>query len=132
MKITAASALPLDHCPISLLNSDHKISSKIPSFRVRPILSHLVLLAQNDFVPKRSLHIALDTFTAVRKVMTLDSDLHKAIVLILECAKLHVAMSISTSCSEMTWLFALNFVSIVASLHRDTNCRFTVSGYLSS
>ncbi|TDH72664.1 hypothetical protein CCR75_008471 [Bremia lactucae] len=42
LKKTAASALPLDHRPIALLDSDYKLFTKILSFRVRPLLSQIV------------------------------------------------------------------------------------------
>ena len=71
----------------ALLNSDYKLFTKILSFRVRPLLSHLVLPAQVGFVPKRSIHTALDIFAAVRKAANLDSRLHGAIVLLLDFAK---------------------------------------------
>ena len=56
LKKSSASALPLDHRPIALLNSDYKLFTKILSFRVRPILSSIVLPAQVGFVPQRSIH----------------------------------------------------------------------------
>ena len=40
MKKNAASALPLEHRSIVLLNSDYKLLTKILSFQVRPLLSH--------------------------------------------------------------------------------------------
>ena len=60
LKESQASALSLDHLPIALLNSDYKLFTKISSFRVRTLLSHLVLTARVGFVPKRSIHTALD------------------------------------------------------------------------
>ena len=82
-----ASGLPLDHRTIAPLSSDYKLFTKILMFRVRPLLSKLVLPAYVAFVPKRSIHTALDIFAAVRKAANLDSDLHGAIVLLLDFAK---------------------------------------------
>ena len=58
LKKSSASALPLEHRPITLLNSDYKRFTKILSFRVRPMLSSIVLPAQVSFVPQRSIHTA--------------------------------------------------------------------------
>ena len=87
LKKSSASALPLDHRPIALLNSDYKLFTKILSFRGRPILSSIVLSDQVGFVPQRSIHTALDIFSAVRKAASADSDLHGAIVLLFNFAK---------------------------------------------
>ena len=81
-KKSPASALPLDHRPIALINSEYKLFTKFLSFWVWPLLSQLVLPDQVGFVPKRSIHTALDIFAAVRKAANLDSDLHGAIVFI--------------------------------------------------
>ena len=82
-----AFALPLDHRPIALLNSAFKVFTKIRLFRGRTLLSHLVLSAQAGFLTNLSIHTTLDFFAAVRKPANLDSDLHGAIVLILDYAK---------------------------------------------
>ena len=74
------------HRPIALLNSDCKLFTKILSFRVRLMLSRIVLPAPVSFVPQRTIHTALDT-SAVRKAASADSDLHGAIVLLLDFAK---------------------------------------------
>ena len=130
---TSAFAMPLDHRPIALLNSDYKVFTKILSFRVRPMLTNLVLPAQVGFVPHRSIHTALDTFTAARKAATLDSDLHGSIVLLLDFAKAYDTLQRPYLLAALTWLgFSPQFVSVVAALHHDTTCRFLVNGYRSS
>ena len=132
LKKSSASALPLDHRPIALLNSDYKLFTKILSFRVRPILSSIVLPAQVGFVPQRSIHTALDIFSAVRKAASADSDLHGIIVLLLDFAKAYDTLQRPFLLSALTWLgFSSKFVSVVAALHRDTTCRFIVDGYRS-
>ena len=75
LKKSSASALPFDHRPIALLNSDYNI------------LSSIVLPAQVGFVLQRSINTALDIFSAVRKAASADSDLHGAIVLLFNFAK---------------------------------------------
>ena len=115
LKKSSASALPLDHRPIALLNSDYKLFTKILSFRVRPILSSIVLPAQVGFVPQRSIHTALDIFSAVRKAASADSDLHGAIVLLLDFAKTYDTFQRTILLSALTWLgFSSKFVSVVA------------------
>ncbi|CAI5717474.1 unnamed protein product [Peronospora effusa] len=133
LKKTAASALPLDHPPIALLNSDYKLFTKILSFRVRPMLSHIVLQAQVGFVPQRSIHTALDIFSAARKAASADSDLHGAIVLLLDFAKAYDTLQRPFLLSVLAWLgFSPLFVGVVAALHCNTTCRFLVNGYRSS
>ena len=132
LKKSAASALPLDHLPIALPNSDCKLFIKILSFRVRPLLSHLVLLAQVGFVPKRSIHTALDIFAAVSKAANLDSGLHGAIFLLLDFDKAYDTLQRTYLLSALTWLgFSAHFVSVATALHHDTTCRFLVNGYSS-
>ena len=99
---------------------------------MRQILSRVVLPAQVDFVPQRSIHTALDIFSAVRKVASAKNDLHGAITLLLNFAK---AYDVATSflLLKLTWIgFSSKFVSVVAALHRDTTCRFVVNRYRSS
>ena len=115
LKKSAASALPLGHRPIALLllNSDCKLFTKILSFRVRPLVSHLVLPAQVGFVPKLSIHTDLDIFVEVHKAANLDSGLHGAIVLFLDFAKAYDTLQRPYLLSALTWLgFSPNFVSV--------------------
>ena len=77
--------------------------------------------------------MALDIFAAVRKAANLDSDLHGAIVLLLDFAKAYDTLQRPYLLSALTWLgLSPHFVSVVAALHRDTTCRFLVNGYRSS
>ena len=128
-----ASALPLGHRPIALLNSDYKLFTKILSFRVRLLLSQLVLPAQVGFVSKRSIHTALYIFAAVRKASNLDSKLYGAIVLLLDFCKSVRHIATSNLLSALKWLgLSLHFVSYVAALYRDTTWHFLVNAYRSS
>ena len=104
LKKAAASALPLEHRPIALLNSDYKLFTKILSFPVRPLLSHIVSPAQVGFFPKRSIHTALDIVKAVRKAARADSDLHEAIVLLLDFAKDFDKLQRPYLLSALKWL----------------------------
>lgn len=132
LKKTTASALPLDHRPIALLNSDYKLFTKIIATRVRPLLSQTVHHAQVGFVPQRSIHTALDIFAAAKKAAVTDERQHGAIVLLLDFAKAYDSLQRPFLLSVLTWLgFSPRFVSVVAALHRNTTCRFIVSGYLS-
>ena len=67
LKKSSASALLLDHQPIALLNSDYKLFTKLMSFRVRAMLSRIVLPDQVGFVPQRSIHTAFDIFWPFEK-----------------------------------------------------------------
>ena len=125
--------MPLDHRPIALLNSDYKLFTKILSFRVRSLLSQLVLPAQVGFVPKRSIHTAFDIFAAVRKAANSDSDLHGSNILLLDSAKAYGTLQRPYLLSALTWLeLSPHFVSVVAALHCDTTFRFLVNGDRSS
>ena len=79
--------MPFYHRPIALLNSDYKLFTKVLSFRVQPLLLHIVLPAQVGFFPKSSIHTALDIFKAVRNAARADRDMHGAVVLLLDFAK---------------------------------------------
>ena len=108
-------------CP---LNARARSLTKIRSFRVRPLLSQLVLPAQVGFVPKRSIHTALDIFAALRKAANLDNELHGEIILLLDFAKAYDKLQRPYSLSALTWLgLSPHFVSVV-----DT-CRFLVNGF---
>ena len=132
LKTTAASALSLDHRQIALLNSDYRILTKILSFRSWPLLSHIVLPAQVEIVPKRSIHTALDIFKAVWNVAREGRDMHAAIVLLLHFSKAYDTLQRPYLLSAFSWLgFSSQFVSVVAALHRGTTCRFVVNGYRS-
>ena len=99
-----ASALTLDLRSIALLKSDYKLFTKIISFRVRPLLLHLVRLAQVGFVPKRSIHTALNIYAEARKAAHLASDLHGAILRLLDFAKSYDTMQRPYLLSALTWL----------------------------
>ena len=96
--------MPLDHRPIALLNSAYKLFTKILSFRVRSLLSQLVLPAQVGFNTKRSIHTALDIVVAVRKAANLDSDLHREIILLLDFAKAYDTLQRPYLLSALTGL----------------------------
>ena len=82
---------------------------------------HFVLPAQVCFVLQQSIDTALDNFTTVRKVVTLDSDLHEAIVWLLDFAKAHDILQRLYLLSALRWLgFSPRFVSVVAALRCDT------------
>ena len=61
---------------------------------------------------------------------TLDSDLHGAIVRLLEFSKWYEKLQRPYLLSALTWHgLSPHFVSVVAALNRDTTCRFLVNGY---
>ena len=125
--------MPLDYRPIALLNTDFILHTKILLFRVRPLLSQLVLQAQVGSVPKRSIHTAFNIYAAVRKATNLYSGLDGAIVLLLYFAKAYDILQRPYLLSAWTWLrLSPHFVFVVAALHRDTTRRFLVNGYRSS
>ena len=70
---------------------------------------------------------------AVRKATSADSNLHGAIVLLLDFAKAYDTQQRPFLLSALTLLgFSSKFVSVAAALHRDTTCRFILNGYHSS
>ena len=89
VKKSAVSALSLDHRPIAFLNIDCILFAKIISFRVRPMLSHLCLPVQVGYVPQRSIHTSLFILKAVHKAATLDSNIDRELVPLLDFAKVY-------------------------------------------
>ena len=99
---------------------------------MRHLLAHIVSPAQVGFFPKISIHTAFNIFKAVINAATEDSDLHKAIVSLLDFAKAYDTLQLPYLLSALKWLgFSSQVVLIVEALHRGTTCRFNVNGYSS-
>ena len=124
--------IALDYRPIALLNSDYKLFTKILSFRVRPLLSHIVLPAQVGLVPKRSIRTSLDIFKAVHNTTRADSDMHGDIVLLLVFAKAYDTLQHPYLLYALKCLgFSSQLIPVAAALHHSTTCQFVVNGYCS-
>lgn len=132
IKKSRTAAVPLDHRPIALLNTDYKIYTRVFATRLTPCLPDLVHPLQAGFVPGRSIHTPIDTFFAVRKLAKLNPRLAKVTTLLLDFAKAYDSL-----CRDflilVLRLYGLpkQFCDMVAALHRETTCRFLVNGFLS-
>ncbi|KAF1322066.1 reverse transcriptase, partial [Globisporangium splendens] len=132
IKKSRTAAVPLDHRPIALLNTDYKIYTRVFATRLIPCLPDIVHPLQAGFVSGRSIHTPIDTFSAVQKLAKLNPRLEKVIALLLDFAKAYDSLSRDFLTRVLRlYGFPKQFCDTVEALHSETTCRFLVNGFLS-
>uniref|UniRef100_A0AAV1UX75 Reverse transcriptase domain-containing protein n=1 Tax=Peronospora matthiolae TaxID=2874970 RepID=A0AAV1UX75_9STRA len=132
IKKSRSAASPLDYRPISLLNSDYKVFTRIYASRLRPLLPTLVNPLQTGFVPRREMATVLDIFAAAKLCACNDPELHRSLMLLLDFSKAYDSLSRNFLLAVMSRLgFPASFVHLTSALHMGTRSQFIVNGYMS-
>lgn len=121
---------PLNFRPLSLLNSDYKIYTRIWASRLSRVLSECVHPNQAGFVPGRSIHATIDLLHAARAAAA--SQAPDSVVVMLDIRKAYDTLSRAFMLAILARAgFSAHFCAIVASMHDQTWTRFRVNGFLS-
>ncbi|GAB9476292.1 reverse transcriptase [Globisporangium polare] len=126
------AAKPLDHRPISLLNTDYKIYSKIFVSRLRRWLPSLLDQAQTGFMPGRSIATAIDSLLAAQRAASTQTGSAESAAILLDIVKAYDSVKRTFLLEALCWTgLPERFVAMVESSHTATSSRFVVNGYLS-
>ena len=120
---------PIRYQPMAMLNSDYKILAKVLATRLRSVVHRLVHNDQHAFVPERTIHEAIDVFTACSSVGHNQTDGYDPpAALILDVAKAYDSMErdfISAVLREMR--LPERLLQFIQQTHQDTTARFLVN-----
>ncbi|OWZ17708.1 reverse transcriptase [Phytophthora megakarya] len=125
---------PLNYRPIALLNCDYKIFTRILARRMRSYLPKMVHDTQFGFVPKRTIHGAIDLFEAANvAVKAADTDeMQNAQVLMLDFAKAYDSLSRHFMLEVLQAKgIPPKYCRVIRSIHEGTTARFKANGDLS-
>lgn len=121
---------PLDHRPIPLLNADYKVFTRLLAIRLQPKLHTLVHGMQTGFVPGRSLHTAVDTLLATRRLLRASTGGGGAACLMLDFAKAYDSLDRGFLLEVLRRRgFSKTFRWAVEVPHQNTKAVFLVNGY---
>jgi hypothetical protein len=123
---------PLNYRPITLLNSDYKIFTRILAWRLRKFVDRLVNRRQYGFVPGRTIHEVIDLLEAAKEVCSKKGELTQAQVLLLDFAKAYDSLDRDFL---MEVLAAKGIppktLAIIRAIHTKTTVQFMANGFIS-
>ncbi|CAI5724392.1 unnamed protein product [Peronospora destructor] len=120
---------PLNYRPLSLLNTDYKLFTRVIATAFRRTLDSRVHPHQHGFVPTRDIHAVLDYFMAAQATVPQSPELRDAVVLLLDFAKAYDTL-------DREFLYAVlsrhgyppHLVEVIRTLHTGTSGRFLANG----
>ncbi|KAJ0412322.1 hypothetical protein ATCC90586_009512 [Pythium insidiosum] len=122
----------LDYRPISLLNTDYKLYSRILLLRIQRHMPSLVSPTQFGFVPGRQVHDALDVWTALQRRALTEHIPPDAMAVLLDFSKAYDSLDRNFLTRALRRLgFPEPVIQAVHSLHLGTTARFVVDGDVS-
>ena len=129
LKKAGDSSNPLNYRPLSLLNSDYKLFTRIIATQLRGTLPVRIHSHQHGFVPHRSIHTVIDNFLAAQDVATHTDEHRNAVALVLDFAKAYNTL-------DRDYLFAVlrkhgypdHLVTVIEKIHTGTSGRFSANG----
>jgi exonuclease III len=132
LKKGGTSRNPLNFRPLSLMNSDYKILTRIMTTRASRKLSRIIHPNQNGFVPHRSIHTTLDLFAAAQQESRRNPEFAAALALLLDFCKAYDSVDGEFLYAVLLWLgFPPEFVAVIRALHEGTRVRFLANGFRS-
>jgi hypothetical protein len=132
LKKGGVSQNPLNFRPLSLMNTDYKILTRVLATRMSPKLPLMVHPNQNGFVPLRAIHATIDLFTAAQMEARRNPEFAKALAILLDFMKAYDSVDREFLYAVLLWLgFPPAFVEVMRALHTGTRVRFLANGYRS-
>lgn len=89
----------LDFRPLTLLNTDYKILTRLLATRLSGLMQILIHAAQNGFVQGRNIHDTADIYSAAQRLVRYGLALALAVMVMLDL-KNPMSLSTASSCSE--------------------------------
>jgi hypothetical protein len=132
LKKGGAAQDPLNFRPLSLMNTDYKLITRILATRSSKKLSAIIHPHQNGFVPLRTIHTTLDLFAAAQREANLNPEFAAALALLLDFCKAYDSVDRKFMYAVLLWLgFPPAFVAALRAMHKGTRVRFLANGYRS-
>jgi hypothetical protein len=123
---------PLNFRPLSLMDSDYKILTRILATRSSMKLPTIIHPNQNGFVPQRTIHATIDLFMAAQETANRDPAFAEALALLLDFCKAYDSVDREFLYAVLLWLgFPPPFVAAIRAMHEGTRVRFLANGYRS-
>ena len=122
------SSNAMDYRPISLLNSDYKIFTKILKTRLENIMKTIISPHQGGFVPKRRIeeriHLMLSKIYSLQQNKS-----HPGVIILLDIAKAYDSVN-RTYLFELLQIygFPIKFINLIKKMHCQTRYSFIVNG----
>lgn len=130
LKKSGSSANPLNYRPISLLNTDYKVYTRLLASRLKPLLPLLVAEAQGGFVPGRKIHDVIDCFIAAQQAARRGNS--RALAVLLDIKKAYDSVNREyLKNSVKARGFGIRFLKATTATHAATWATFQVNGLLS-
>jgi hypothetical protein len=104
LKKGGVSQDPLNLRPLSLMNTDYKILTRVLATRTNPKLPLIVHPNQNGFVPLRSIHATIDLLTAAQTEARRNPDFAKALAVLLDFMKAYDSVDREFLYAVLLWL----------------------------
>jgi len=132
LKKGGAAQDPLNFRPLSLMNTDYKLVTRILATRASRKLPGIIHLNQNGFVPLRTIHATLDLFTAAQFEALRNPAYAEALALLLDFCKAYDSVDREFLYAVLLRLgFPPAFVAAIKAMHEGTRVRFLANGYRS-
>ena len=121
---------PLEYRPISLLNSDYKLLTRILENRIKMVLNYLINEAQSGFVPGRHIDAAIDSMIVGMEIINNQDEEYG--VLLVDFAKAFDTVEREAIYIILEQLnFPTRIINLIKSIGSDTTTSFNVNGHIS-
>lgn len=132
LKKSGDSRNPLNFRPLSLLDTDYKILTRMIATRTSQKLGRIIHPHQNGFVPHRTIHATVDLFHAAQAVAMADPTYAEALAILLDFCKAYDSVDRAFLYDVLQWLgFPPEYVTAIRRMHDGTTARFLANGYKS-
>ena len=135
LKKSSNSIKPLDFRPISLLNTDYKIFTKLIANRVRSLLPQIIHPDQAGFVPGRRMDEPISKALLAQKLGSarLKPLPNRGLILLADFSKAYDSLNRLFLWEAMRWAgFPEEFIHLIQQTYQKTTARFTVNGFESN
>jgi hypothetical protein len=123
---------PLNFRPLSLMNTDYNILTRILATRASRKLPAIIHPHQNGFDPHRTIQATIYLFMAAQTEARRNPDFAEGLALLLDSCKVYDSVDREFVYAVLLWLgFPSAFVAVIRALHEGTRVRFLANGFRS-